>query len=51
MTYTVCEDISSAKTVLDGIRKEKTLAFFESMNALGLTNEETKEYIKEWSYE
>ena len=47
----VCEDTSSATAVLENIRKEKTLAYFESMQALGLTVEETKEYIKEWSYE
>lgn len=47
----VSEDISAAKEVLSHIREEKTRAFFESMEALGLSASETKEYIKEWYHE
>ncbi|MBE6608116.1 MAG: GntR family transcriptional regulator [Ruminococcaceae bacterium] len=42
------EDISLAKDTLKKMIEEKTKAYFESMNALGLSVEETKKYVKNW---
>ena len=47
----VCEDISAAKETLDALVAEKTAAFFAELRALGLTAEETKNYVKEYDHE
>ena len=47
----VSEDISSCKTVLDGLIREKTADYFAAMQALGLRPDEIKEYVKEWNHE
>ena len=44
----VAEDVSKAKQNLKSLQKEKTAAFFADMEKLGMTAEETKNYIKEW---
>lgn len=47
----VAEDISSCRAVLEGLVREKTADYFAAMSALGLSAEETKEYVKEWKHE
>ena len=44
----VSEDISLAKDTLKSMIEEKTKAYFEAMDALGLSAEETKNYIAAW---
>ena len=44
----VAEDISLAKQSLQALIREKTQAYFASMEALGLRPEEIKTYVKEW---
>lgn len=44
----VTEDISLAKNTLRSIIEEKTKAYFEAMDSLGLSAEETKKYIEAW---
>jgi DNA-binding transcriptional regulator YhcF (GntR family) len=44
----VTEDISLAKDTLKSMIEEKTKAYFEAMDALGLSVEETKNYIAAW---
>ncbi len=43
------EDTTAATKVLSALRAEKTAAFFAEMNALGLTHEQVKTYVKEWT--
>ena len=47
----VQEDTSRAKTVLHRLRMEKTTEFFRMMEALGMSQEEIKAFVKEWQYE
>jgi DNA-binding transcriptional regulator YhcF (GntR family) len=42
------EDISLAKDTLKSMIEEKTKAYFGAMDALGLSAEETKNYIAAW---
>ena len=44
----VQEDISRAMDVLEQLREEKARDFFNTMAFLGLSAEETKEFVKEW---
>lgn len=44
----VDEDTSAAKETLQQLIREKTDAYFAAMSALGLSGEETKNYVKEW---
>lgn len=44
----VCEDTSLAKDTLRSMIEEKTRAYFEAMDSLGLSAEETKKYIAAW---
>ncbi len=44
----VAEDTSLAQQTLQRLIAQKTADFFENMNTLGLTLEQTKEYVKEW---
>lgn len=44
----VREDISRAREVLQNLRLEKTREFFAVMESLGLSAEETREFVKEW---
>ena len=44
----VQEDISRAREVLQELRMEKTREFFAVMESLGLSAEETREFVKEW---
>ena len=44
----VDEDITAAKRCLEELIKEKTQAYFQSMQALGMHEEEIKDYVKEW---
>ena len=41
-------DISRAREILQGLRMEKTKEFFAVMESLGLSVEETREFVKEW---
>ncbi|MBQ6948032.1 MAG: GntR family transcriptional regulator [Clostridia bacterium] len=45
----VAENTQSAVDGLTALRQEKTAAFFAAMEALGMTKEEIKSYVKEWS--
>ena len=45
----VCEDTSLAKDTLRSMIEEKTRAYFEAMESLGLSAEETKKYIAAWN--
>ena len=45
----VSEDTALAKNTLKSIIEEKTKAYFEAMDSLGLSAEETKKYIEAWS--
>lgn len=47
----VQEDISRAREVLQELRVEKTREFFAVMESLGLSAEETREFVKEWYHE
>ncbi len=47
----VREDISRAREVLHNLRLEKTREFFAVMESLGLSKEETHEFVKEWYHE
>lgn len=47
----VQEDISRAREVLNDLRREKTKEFFTVMESLGLSAEETREFVKEWYHE
>ena len=47
----VQEDISRAREVLDGLRADKTKEFFLVMESLGLSAEETRQFVKEWKEE
>lgn len=47
----VQEDISRAREILDRLRWDKTKEFFTVMESLGLSAEETREFVKEWCYE
>lgn len=47
----VREDISRAREVLHRLRTEKTTQFFRVMEALGMSNDEIKAFVKEWQYE
>ncbi len=44
----VTEDITPARNTLDALRREKTVAYFAAMEALGLTVNEPKHYVEEW---
>lgn len=45
----VGEDIDAAKETVEKLKKEKTEAFFKSMEALGVSKSETLDYIGRWS--
>lgn len=47
----VHEDISRAREVLQELRVEKTKEFFAVMESLGLSAEETCDFVKEWYHE
>jgi len=47
----VRQDTSRAVEVLDRLRREKTADFFRTMEILGLSTLEVKEFVKEWDYE
>ena len=47
----VRQDTSRAVEVLDRLRWEKTADFFRTMEILGLSTQEVKEFVKEWDYE
>ncbi len=47
----VAEDISLAKEILEKRRADKTAAYFEAMEMLGLEKDEIKKYVKEWDNE
>lgn len=47
----VQEDITRAREVLKELRDEKTKEYFEVMESLGLSAEETYAFVKEWYYE
>lgn len=44
----VSEDISAAKRSLDEMIAEKTREYFAAMDALGISEEETKKYVENW---
>ena len=44
----VAEDISVATDTLKAIWKEKTEAYFTTMQALGMTPQAIKDYVEEW---
>lgn len=44
----VSEDISGCQEILECLLREKTADYFAAMSALGLSAEETKQYVKEW---
>lgn len=44
----VSEDISGCQEILARLLREKTADYFAAMSALGLSAEETKQYVKEW---
>jgi len=45
------EETETCRKKLDQQIRNKTEEFFEEMKTLGLTTEETKDYVKEWQYE
>ncbi len=45
----VAQDISAATYALKQLRAEKTAAYFSAMQALGMTPQEIKDYVKEWT--
>ncbi len=47
----VQEDISHARAILHRLRLEKTEEFFRVMESLGLSAEETCNFVKEWYHE
>lgn len=47
----VQEDISRAREVLHRLRTEKTIEYFRMMEALGMSGDEIKAFVKEWQYE
>lgn len=47
----VCEDISNAKETLENLVYDKTDNYFTSLNSLGMSNDEIKNYVKEWDNE
>ncbi|MBQ9860471.1 MAG: GntR family transcriptional regulator [Clostridia bacterium] len=47
----VREDLTCAQEALSRLRQEKTAAYFRIMETLGMTETETKQFIKEWDYE
>lgn len=47
----VCEDITNAKETLDKLVFKKTEAYFTALNALGMSNNAIKNYVKEWDNE
>ena len=47
----VQEDISRAREVLQELRMEKTKEYFAVMESLGLSAEETRDFVKEWYHE
>ena len=44
----VAEDKTQSENIMHNLMKEKTEEYFEAMKALGLNEEQIKEYIKEW---
>ena len=44
----VQEDITRAREVLQELRMEKTKEYFAVMESLGLSAEETRDFVKEW---
>ncbi len=42
-------DTAAAKSVITKLVQKKTEAYFSAMTALGMTPEETKQYVKEWN--
>ncbi len=42
------EDISLAKNTLETLKNEKTAQYIDSMQALGMTFDQIKNYVKEW---
>lgn len=44
----VAEDISAATETLKALWKEKTEAYFSTMQALGMTPQAIKDYVEEW---
>lgn len=47
----VQEDISRAREVLQELRMEKTKEYFAVMESLGLSQAETRDFVKEWYHE
>lgn len=47
----VCEDITNAKNTLNNLVYDKTEDYFTALNALGMNNDEIKNYVKEWDNE
>ena len=47
----VADDIGLATETLQRLRRERTAEYFRAMEALGMTGEETKNYVEAWKYE
>ncbi len=47
----VCEDISYAQQTLENLIAEKTQAYFESLTTLGMSDDQIKNYVKEYKHE
>ncbi len=47
----VAEDISLAKATLQKMLNSKTAAYFAEMNELGMSHDETKKFVAEYSFE
>ena len=47
----VCEDTSASKTIIRKLICDKTKDYFDALNALGMSNEEIKNYVREWEHE
>lgn len=47
----VNEDISNAEKTLENLIYDKTKLYFESLNALGMSDDSIKKYVKEWNNE
>ena len=43
------EDTTAAKQSVSALQQEKTAAYFAAMSALGLTSDQIKNYVKEWT--
>jgi len=44
----ITEKESGSRQIMERLQREKTQEYFAAMKALGMTDEEIKQYVKEW---